>query len=126
MGPAATLCATAVPAVGGGQITARSPSSHGRHSRGTTIRPSSNLPGPSTLRRELSHFLLAVLLLLLLLGGDLEGDLEAEVLLGNAVERLEVADPQRVQRRVGGELRRRPLAQARAGVGGDDERLVQD
>src|SRR6516162_11491553 len=29
--------------------------------------------------------------------GDLEGDLEAEVLLGGAVERLLVADPQRIE-----------------------------
>src|SRR5262249_39712576 len=44
------------------------------------------------------------------LGGGLERYLEAEVLLGGAVERLPVADPERVESRVGGELRRRSLA----------------
>src|SRR6266446_1047615 len=41
-----------------------------------------------------------------LLGGHPDYHLEAEVLLDGPVERLPVADPQGIQRRVGGELRR--------------------
>src|SRR5712692_1841025 len=47
---------------------------------------------------------------LLLLGGYLDGYLQAEVLLVGAVERLEVADPQRIERRVRSEFRRPRLA----------------
>src|SRR6516164_5239748 len=60
-------------------------------------------------RERLDTLLSAVGLIGIL--GDLEGDLEAEVLLGGAVERLLVAEPQRIEGRVGGELGRRPLAQ---------------
>src|SRR5262249_6828882 len=52
--------------------------------------------------------------------------LEAEVLLDGPVERLEVADPERVQRRVGGELGgRRLAAQAARGADGHAEDLAQ-
>src|ERR1051325_10216911 len=84
-------------------------------------------PGGERFTPRLHGILVSPLRLLDLLEGDLEGDLEAKVLLLRPVERLPVADPQRVQRRVRGELRRRRLARPeRRRVGGlDAEGLVQ-
>src|SRR5262249_34921712 len=64
---------------------------------------SSPEPPLSLLRRRRRHGF-GLLFLGALVFRDLEGDLEAEVLLAHAVERLPVADPQRIQRRVRGEL----------------------
>src|SRR5262249_15626402 len=60
-------------------------------------------------------------------GGDLQDDLEAEILLDRPVERLPVTDPKRVQSRIGSDLCGSRLAQLEALWMGrcDEEGLVQ-
>src|SRR5205807_1070231 len=93
--------------------------------------PGNRTPGGGAGRQPVpSAFFFPSGLAVLLLGldfGDLESDLEAEILLDGPVERLPVADPQRIERRVGGEFGRGRLARQQClGVSRRHlERLVQ-